>query len=174
MPKQKRILNLGQDFDIPEADWPVPTNRVAATMRGQQMLPPEDEKLVRTTAEIVRRLREKGYDVDAGRHERDAIITDAVHHTDARTVGGERVCLQALKQLGFAALLRSMGMPEKDIRMALVVGRMMAPGSEAHTQRWMKDASAILELVDLEVPCESTLYRAGDRLYALRDAARAI
>ncbi len=89
-------------------------------------------------------------------------------------VGGERACLQALKQLGFAALLRSMGMPEKDIRMVLVVGRMMAPGSEARTQRWMKDASAILELVDLEVPCESTLYRAGDRLYALRDAARAI
>ncbi len=109
------------------------TNRVAATMRGQQMLPLEDEKLVRTAAEIVRRLREKGYDVDAGRDDRDAIITDAVHHTDARTVGGERVCLQALKQLGFAKLLRSMGMPEKDIRMVLVVGRMMAPGSEART-----------------------------------------
>ena len=95
---------------------------------------------------------------------------------DSRTVGGERVCLQALKQFGFAALLRSMGMPEKDIRMALVlvVGRLMAPGSEARTQRWMKDASAILELVDLEVPCESTLYRAGDRLYVLRDAARPI
>ena len=28
----------------------------------------------------------------------------------------------------------------------------------------MKDASAILELVDLEIPCESRLYRAGDRL----------
>ena len=80
MPKQKRILNLGQDFDIPEADWPVLTNRVAATMRGQQMLPLEDEKPVRTAAEIVRRLREKGYDVDAGRDDYDAIITDAVHH----------------------------------------------------------------------------------------------
>ena len=75
MSKQKTILNLGQDFDIPEADWPVLTNRVAATLRGQQMLPLEDEQLVRIAAEIVRRLREKGYDVDAGRDDRDAIIT---------------------------------------------------------------------------------------------------
>ena len=31
-------------------------------------------------------------------------------------------------------------------------------------------ASAILELVQLEAPCASTLYRVGDRLYALREA----
>ena len=32
--------------------------------------------------------------------------------------------------------------------------------------QWMMKASAILELVQLEAPCASTLYRVGDRLYA--------
>ena len=171
-PRQKTILNLGQDFDIAEADWPTVTKRVELALHGQRALPLEDEKIERAVDEIVRRLREKDYDVDAGRDDRDAIITDAVHHPDSRTVGGERVCLQALEQLGFAALLRALGMREDAIRMALVlvVGRMLSPGSEAHTYQWMMKASAILELVQLEAPCASTLYRVGDRLYALREA----
>ena len=134
-------------------------------------LPLEDERIARAIDDIVRRLHEKDYDVNAGIDDRDAILADQVHHPDSRTVGGERVCLQALEQLGFAAWLRATDMKEEHVRMAiaLVVARMMSPGSEAHTYRWMMSTSAILELLALEAPSLSTLYQVGDRLYALRE-----
>ena len=174
-PKQKTILNLGRDFDIAERDWPAVTRHVLAALRGQRALPLEDEKIRAAVDDIVRRLRAKAYDVDAGRDDRDAVITDEIHHPASRTVGGERVGLQALAQLGFADLLRSLGMRDDHIRVAtaLVVGRMLSPGSELHTYDWMAEASAILELLALELPGESTLYRTGDRLYALREEVMA-
>ena len=170
-PKQKTILNLGQNFDIPENQWPGLTKRVTAALRNQTVMPTEDTNMTQTVNDIVRRLRAKDYDVEAGRDDRDAIIIDQVDHLASRTVGGERVCLQALEQLGFPALLRELKMREEQVRlaMALVVGRMLAPGSEAHTYRWMRDASAILELVGVDTPSPSTLYRVGDALYERRE-----
>ena len=54
-PNQKTILNLGQDFDIAEADWPTVTKRVELALRGQRALPLEDEKIECAVDEIVRR-----------------------------------------------------------------------------------------------------------------------
>ena len=173
VPKQKTILNLGSNFDIAERDWPHVTSSVIDALRGQQRVLLEDYKIRTVVEDIVRRLRAKDYDVDAGRDDRDHIITDEVHHRDARTVGGERICLQALQQVGFMDLLRALGMRERHVRLsaALVVGRTLSPGSEAHTYDWMMDASSILELLELEddPPCNSTLYRVGDRLWDLRE-----
>ena len=172
MPQQKTILNLGQDFDVPESQWPTLCRHVERALRGQSVMRLEDEHLIDAADAIARRLREKGYDINAKRDERDAVIADLVSHLDVRTVGGERIGLQALEQLGFAAVLRSLGMAEDDIRMAtaLVVGRMLSPGSEAHVYRWMMETSAVFELLDLEAPSESTLFRVGDRLFELRMA----
>ena len=170
-PKQKTLFNLGRDFAIPEADWNDLTDRVAAILRGQPLLPLEREA-VRTSAEdIARRLKEKGYDIDAPLDDRDLVITDELRHESIRTVGGERVGLQALEYLGFMDLLRTLGFSETRVRIAaaLVVGRMMSPGSEAHTYNWMLERSSVLELLDLEAPCPNSLYRVGDQLYAHRE-----
>ncbi|MDE2956990.1 MAG: transposase, partial [Bacteroidota bacterium] len=171
-PTQKTILNLGRDFNVPEPDWKVLTDRVAAILRGEPLLPLESEA-VRTSAEdIARRLKAKGYDIHAPLDDRDLVITDEMRHIAIRSVGGERVGLHALEHLGFMDLLRELGFSETRVRIAaaLVIGRMMSPGSEAHTYNWMLERSAILELLDLEVPCANSLYRVGDQLYAHREA----
>ena len=53
------------------------------------------------------------------------------------------------------------------IAAALVVGRMLNPGSDAATHTWMTEHSAILDLLGIEdaPPFLSTLYRLGDRLW---------
>ena len=69
-------------------------------------------------------------------------------------------------------LLRELGFSETRVRIAaaLVIGRMMSPDSEAHTYNWMLVRSAILDLLDLEMPCANSLYRKGDHLYTHREA----
>ena len=171
-PTQKTILNLGRDFKVPEPDWKDLTDRVAAILRGEPLLPLESEA-VRTSAEdIARCLKAKGYDIHAPLDDRDLVITDEMRHIAIRSVGGERVGLYALEHLGFMDLLRELGFSETRVRIAaaLVIGRMMSPGSEAHTYNWMLERSAILELLDLEMPCANSLYRVGDQLYAHREA----
>jgi len=169
-PKQRTVLNLGQNFDLPKEQWPTLVNHIQDSLRGQTNLPFENEKIQKISQDLVRKLRKKGYQVEDPRDDRDPIITDQIHHTGTRTVGGERVALKALELLGFARILGKLNLNQHQIKCAtaLVVGRMLSPGSERQTYDWMRERSSILELLQLDPPSPSTLYRIGDMLYAHR------
>ena len=81
-------------------------------------------------------------------------------------MGGGRVALKALHLLGFSELLRAVGLNAHQIHWAsaLVVGRMLSPGSELQTHEWMRERSSILELLRAELPSERVLHDIGDLL----------
>ena len=174
-PKQRTLLNLGHDFHIPKSQWRILTRLIEDQLRGYARLPVDDDALIQASHNIVQRLRDKGYDIHDPRDDRDAILTYEIDHTDTRTVGGERVALKALRLLGFSQLLRTLGLNENQIRgaTALVVGRMLSPGSELQTHQWMRERSSILELLCAELPSERVLYDIGDLLYDRREALMA-
>ncbi len=167
MSKQRTLLNLGQDFSIPQTQWRTLSRLVMDGLRGYEPLFLEDEALRKVSQEIIQRLQAKGYDPDDPRDDRDSILTYEIHHTDTRTVGGERVALQALQRLGFAEILQDLHLNEDQIHWAtaLVVGRMLSPGSERQTHEWMRERSSILELLRAKLPSERSLYDVGDLLY---------
>ncbi len=171
-PKQRTVLNLGQSFAIPKEQWRALILHIDEGLRGQSRLAFESEGLRHTSETIVEKLLEKGYNVDDPRDDRDAVIIDEVHHTDTRTVGGECVALKALQLLGFAKFLRMLKLREDQIHLAtaLVVGRMLSPGSERYTHEWMHERSSILELLHCDLPSLSSLYRIGDALYEHRQS----
>ena len=69
-------------------------------MHGEPLLPLESED-VRTSAEdIAWCLKAKGYDIHAPLDDRDLVINDEMRHMAVRSVGGERVGLQALGASG--------------------------------------------------------------------------
>ena len=90
-------------------------------------------------------------------------------------MGGERVALKALHLLGLSELLRAVGLNAHQIHWAsaLVVGRMLSPGSELQTHEWMRERFSILELLRAELPSERGLYDIGDLLYDHREALMA-
>ena len=172
-PSHITLLNLGQEFNIPKQDWPELAKQVVARLKGQPCIPfkEERESFRNAVEDIVKRLLDKGYDIHAKHPDpRDTILTDKVVHPDAKTVGGERLALEALRLLGMEALLRELDFPENHIKLAcaLIVGRMLSPGSERHTHQWMMHTSSILELLGLESPSLSMLYRCSDRLHKHR------
>jgi transposase len=54
---------------------------------------------------------------------------------------------------------------------ALVIGRLVSPGSEVHTYHWAEQRSALYELTGEPLHSSlNSLYRAGDRLFDCKDA----
>ena len=85
-----------------------------------------------------------------------------------RSVGTEHVSLHALEELGLPQILEDVGFsrPQKTAALANIIGRMCEPRSELATWNWMKNKSAIGELLDFDFQSMPLmqLYRASDRL----------
>ena len=130
--------------------------------------------------DLVRRLHARGFQpgrqADTARDDRIATVDlDTLDQEDSRSVGCERICLQALEELGFQELLRSLGASARDSRLAvaLVVAKMINPASEREALRWLQDDSTTLELLALDGGTGlslSKLYRINDLLWKHRQS----
>ena len=108
-PKQRTLLNLGQDFHIPKSQWRTLTRLIEDQLRGYARLPVEDDALIQACQNIVERLRHKGYDIHDPRDDRDAILTYEIDHVDTRTVGGERVAPEGPAATGLFPTAANLG-----------------------------------------------------------------
>ena len=112
---------------------------------------------------IVKELLEKGYDIFAKRDDRHLISIEGVEDLYSMSVGGERIVLKALADLGFDNHLKKAGLSLKHRRLAhaLIAARCLAPGSELYTDRWLHEESSLYSLLDIEAdpPSLNSLYR---------------
>ena len=97
------------------------------------------------------------------------IKLDSVEMDNARSVGSERLALEALESLRFPEALKDVGMSDRDARitMAMVIARMVHPSSERAALNWLETNSATLELLRLDTGKGlklDKLYRLGDVL----------
>ena len=99
---------------------------------------------------------------------------DSLELVDPRSVGVEHAALSAMRQCGLEDKLSELGLNRPQIAAAVgnIVARMAQPGSERATHAWLKDTSALGELIDydFEKMDLNRLYRASDALYKHRDA----
>ena len=98
---------------------------------------------------------------------------DSLELVDARSVGVEQAALAAMRQCGLEDKLSELGLNRPQIAAAVgnIVARMAQPGSELATHAWLRDTSALGELIDhdFERMDLNRLYRASDALYKHRD-----
>ena len=169
LPRAKTILNLGMDFSVPKKDWDHVCRQVTARLTKQSTILDHDDPYKDVVKDIVKELLEKGFDITKPMDERITVTPYKIRFKDVRSVGGERVALQALEHLGFDAFLKSKGMSLRYRKIAamLVVGRMLKPSSERKLHDWIEKESSISELLHMETdkPCLSSLYRVGEALY---------
>jgi transposase len=92
---------------------------------------------------------------------------------NAREVGGESLCKQALGQLDLGRCLEQAGFTGEDIDLAMahIVSRALFPASEHATAQWMKDNSGICELmgIDANKVTHHKLYRISRMLSDQQD-----
>ena len=99
---------------------------------------------------------------------------DTLEVVGPRSVGVEHAALSAMRQCGFEDKLAQLGLNRPQIAAAVgnIVARMAHPCSELATHAWLKDTSALGELIDHDFAAMdlNRLYRASDALYKHREA----
>ena len=91
---------------------------------------------------------------------------------EVRSVGPEYVCHCIWKELKIDDILLLNDVPQSSIPLieTLVVGRLVAPGSERDTWAWAENRSAIFELAGKPGRFSlSSFYRAADRAFDVKD-----
>lgn len=111
---------------------------------------------------------------DASRKARKLIDVDTVRHTDAREVGAENVCLQAIRELQLDLFLKHEGWTERKINaiLASLIVRTVYSPSEWKALRVLDENSAAMELLTGQFGDSVTqreVYGAAPALYALKD-----
>jgi hypothetical protein len=90
---------------------------------------------------------------------------------DFRTVGAEHVSLWGAERIGLLEVFNSLNIGEEKakIGLAAVIARMVHPGSERETLRWLFDDSSLLELLGIDINSENSLHRTIDLIYENKD-----
>ena len=181
--RQRTLVNLGAHFDLPPAQWPLLYQRLDDLLGGQSTLmdyPEEVENHAqRIVAQLISRQAETSLDADDKPSTSDwhSVNVDSLQLVRPRTVGVEHVALWAMEQVGLPALLAQLGLNSRQQAAAVgsIIGRLAAPGSERATHRWLRDTSALGDLleVDFENYSLMQLYRASDALMAHKKAIEA-
>ncbi len=109
--------------------------------------------------------------------EEKALATPDYHNVDInsldllrpRSVGAEHVAVETLRQLELDRKLTSLGFTKSQMAaaIALVTGRMVAPGSELYTYGWLQEQTGLGELIEHDFSKMSLmqLYRVSDLLF---------
>jgi len=113
--------------------------------------------------------------IEESRHKAERLVdVNTIKHTDARDVGAEWICLQAIRELEIDKFLAQKGWTEHKINTTLahLITRTIYTPSELKSMRVMADNSAVCELVSGNnswQPGFRDVYKVAPSLYELKD-----
>ena len=177
--RQRTLLNLGRGFEIPKAQWPTLCQRIEEILHGQSPLLDDTPAAVeleaqRIAAQVLARGGVDGKPRCTAGADVQSVDVDSLELTRPRSVGVEQVGLWAVKQLGLMERLTELGINAalRSAAVGSIVARMAAPASERATHAWLRERSALGELlgVDFQTMGAMQLYRASDALMKHREA----
>lgn len=179
-PRQNIVLNLGT-LTLPKSKWKELANAIESFIKNQPLLFSGDAELESTAhhfAQLIRKERlarkkdqekNEGDDCNKKREPQyEAVDVNSVITDDAKTIGAEHVALSQMNEYGLKKILQELNFTENQIVYAymLIIGRMVHPGSERETVRWLQDASGVGELLSSNVKVyDSALHRTAMLLW---------
>ena len=183
--RQVTLLNLGRHFPTKQEDWPLLCRRIEGILSGQaamvsEFIPESIEKIAQRYASHLVELKQyncndesKGT-VEVPSTDFQEVDVNSLQQIRPRSTGVEGVGLHAMSELGFVEKLTELGINEA-MRPAIIgniIGRMAKPASELSTWNWLKNQSALGELLDydFEGMPHTRLYQASDILIKHRSA----
>jgi len=154
--RQQTLLNLGSHFSIPQAQWKALADRIEEIQRGQGRLFDLEIALEKEAERIAKLLTKQWSEKETSSREAKTQVSDyqsvdvnSLTHTDLRRIGGEHVAYEVAKQIKLDDILLSLGFTkrQKEIAMASIIARLVHPGSELNTHRYLTQDSALDELM---------------------------
>jgi len=179
-PRQRILLNLGSDLNLPDEERKLLANRIEELLNGySQSLTPYaahiEQLAEKYTERLVRRaelsIQEEHTPVKEDFHSVDLA---SLQHERCRSVGMEHISIETIKQLGIDQKLEELGLTKRQIQVALgvIVARLVQPSSELGTYQWLQTQSGIDELLNADFTKLGlrSVYQAGDNLLKHKDA----
>lgn len=184
--RQRTLLNLGVHFEFDKNDWKLLADRVEEICSAQESLfglDPVLEKEAHRIAQLViqkhaslQQAVEKVKNKQDSLHASDFQTVDlnSLQHQNIRKAGNEHVALHAATQLQLPLILKEQGFNDKQTNTALatIIARLIRPGSELSTHRYLTEQSALDELLDADfstLPIKN-LYQISDKLLSHKEA----
>lgn len=184
--RQRTVINLGKHFDIAPEHWPAFSARVEQILNaqsgqvalfdlGQEMGETLEASAQRTAALVIHKYAQPveapGVEPgDSGTVEADfqTIDINQLATLQPRAIGGETLAWHAMEQLQLRQKLSALGFNTHDLAAITgsIVGRMIHPGSERDTHRWLQQETALGELIDYDFGSTTLtrLYTVSDQL----------
>ncbi|MCP4221704.1 MAG: IS1634 family transposase, partial [bacterium] len=178
-PRQRPILNLGNTFPVPQEQWKELANRIEAIISGQMSLfpvPDEIERHARYYArKIIRRHGQTAQEPTENIQKPDyhTVDVNSLENEHIRSVGGESVVLETIKELELDRKLEALGFNPPDIEatIGVITARLLAPASERATHLWLKNDTALDDLMEtsFEPLSQDRVYKVSDKLLGNKD-----
>lgn len=173
-PRQKLILNLG-DLPVDPTQYKALARRIEDILTGRRSLFEIDLEIEHHAKWVADKIfTKRANEINAETVEDFQMVdTKSIEVSTPRSLGAEYVCHSMWQQLGFNTVLLGQSISPQALPLleALVIGRLIEPGSELWTKKWVEELSALYELTG--APLRHSLqsyYRGTDRLYECKDA----
>jgi len=175
-PRQHTVLHLGT-LELPKDKWKNLANRIEEIVYGKlRLLPAEQEieDLAKHYAELLVEQKKAEKEEDPQLEDFQSVDLNSISSSHAKSVGPEHIGLQAMKQLGFFSLFKTLGFNQHQSNLAAlsVIGRLVHPGSENELKRYAREESALDELLgtDFSHIGQNALYEISDLLLSHKEA----
>ncbi len=176
-PRQRIIMTL-TELDLEKKHWPALANAIAQRLSGTESLFEKDPLIARyvdlAMTKYDFRSDAKGAVVQREQNA-DYKTIDLSTATTAsnRSLGPEIVASSFYESLGFGEILAGAGISDKDcaVAKAVILARLIHPGSDLGTHKWIQNVSSLSEFTGIEVSKfhKDKVYEIADVLYVNKD-----
>ena len=155
--RQQVLLNLKSGFSISKENWALLANRIEDICKNQSSLFELHISIENEAQRIAKLVTHKSSLVSAlspkirlqPENDYQTVDLNSLQSQYIRKIGGECLGYHAAQQLEIDLILKELGFNQNQIHLALgsIIGRLIHPGSELSTHRYLKEHSALDELL---------------------------
>lgn len=171
-PRQRVVMQLGT-LTLPKSEWKKLAAALEGRLAGQVTLFEEEKEIAEAAESAMANYSFNQKKVDTKKQRRSkavyaSIDLNSVSTGESRSLGPELVGHAAWQQLELDQLLDDCGFSptEQALAEAVVVGRLVAPSSDLASWRWLRERTALVEMlsVDLSHIGKDAIYEIADLL----------
>ena len=175
---KQTILNLGSNYAVvEELDWSILTDRVQNILIGQESLLSLEDHIESEAQRIASIIIKRDGQVVGSNKALDSnyqhVDVTTLSNSDVKTVGAEHLAFETAKKLNIPKILDDCGLSKRDVDSAFasIIGRLLSPGSEVSTSQYLKNNSALDEVIgtDFTQMHKERLYKISDILLRHKD-----
>lgn len=180
-PRQRVVMHLGE-LTLPKSEWKKLAFILENKLSGQEIILDSDEYLTDIANKLMdtHLFTQQRQMHQLERKEKQNNLTidlDSIATAQSRSLGPELVAHTFWERLDFDGILKNCGFTPRNISLtkASILGRLIAPGSEQATLNWLKNRTALIELLeeDLSAIEKNALYDVADHLMDHKESIEA-